>query len=298
MPHTARGWKGDVTMDCPSVTAWRVARHRARHQVLEKGAVFADPLAIAMVGGDEAALAAPDGTPAERHFRLFLAIRSRIVQDMLARAVQRGMRQAVVLGAGLDTLGLRNPHAACGVRVFEVDRPAMQDWKRGHIARAGLAVPDSLAFVPVDFERDSLLACLAHAGFDVGMPAFFSWLGVVPYLTRVGIENTLRFVARVPQAEIVFDYGEPVENYTGAHALRMAERARFVALAGEPWLSRFNPTDLHAMLRDTGFATFTDYDRAGIAAYFGWPVPAATGAGPHVVVAHARQGCAVAGPER
>ncbi|ATU72388.1 Putative S-adenosyl-L-methionine-dependent methyltransferase yktD [Gluconacetobacter sp. SXCC-1] len=271
---------------CPSVTAWRVARHRARHQLLERGAVFTDPLAIRIMGAEGETLATAGDGPGEKGLRLFMAIRSRIAEDRLAHAVRRGVRQAVVLGGGVDTFGLRNPYERHGLGVFEVDRPVMQDWKRRHLARMGLLVPRSLTYVPVDFAQDSLRAGLVNAGFDPGQPAFFSWLGVVPYLTRADIGQTLRFVSGIPDAEIVFDYGEPVENYHGDHRKRMEARGRFVASVGEPWLSRFSPVAMHAMLRDAGFNAITDYDRAGLSAYFGWPVSrSGPEAGPHVMVA-------------
>jgi methyltransferase (TIGR00027 family) len=115
--------------------------------------------------------------------------------------------------AGLDTFGLRNPHASLGVRVFEVDNPATQAWKRERLKHAGLANPASLIFVPVDFERQSLADDLATAGFHANRAAFFQWLGVVPYLTREAVSLTLDFIAGVPESEVVFDYGEPFENY-------------------------------------------------------------------------------------
>ncbi|KXV68809.1 SAM-dependent methyltransferase [Acetobacter malorum] len=273
-----------MTDKCPSVTAWRVARHRAKHQLLENGIVFSDPLAIPVLGEDAESLKAEEERSGEKNFRLFMAIRSRIAEDKLATAVQRGVQQAIIMGGGVDTFGLRNPHENSGLTVFEVDRPLMQNWKRRHLARTGLKVPESLTFVPVDFERDSLSTCLMKAGFDSTKPAFFSWLGVVPYLTRESIENTLRFVASIPGSEIVFDYGEPIENYEGQHRRLMEERGAFVASVGEPWLSRFNPAEIHAILLKAGFNNVTDYDRNGISSYFGWPAkPSNSKASPHVI---------------
>jgi methyltransferase (TIGR00027 family) len=167
-----------------------------------------------------------------------------------------------VLGAGLDTFSLRNPHAGLGVRVFEVDYPATQDWKRERLKQAGLAIPDALTFAPVDFERQSLADGLAAAGFAIDRPAFFQWLGVVPYLTRDAISLTLDFIAAVPDSEVVFDYAEPFENYPDdrrAGVMAIAERA---AARGEPWLSLFDPADLSAMLRDKGFAAVEDLGMA------------------------------------
>ena len=104
-----------------------------------------------------------------------------------------------MLGAGLDTFSLRNPFAGQGVRVFEVDYPATQAWKREQLAQASLAVPASLTFAPVDFEALSLREGLASAGFERDRPAFFQWLGVVPYLTREAISVTLEFIATIPE---------------------------------------------------------------------------------------------------
>jgi len=271
-------------MDCPSVTAWRVARHRAKHQLTEKGFVFTDPLAIRILGEDGETLSTEEDKPGEKSFRLFMAIRSRIAEDKLSQAVQRGINQAVIMGGGVDTFGLRNPHENSGLAVFEVDRPIMQNWKRQHLAQVGITPPQSLTFVPVDFEQDSLRSCLIRAGFDPNKPTFFSWLGVVPYLTHESIKNTLHFIASIPKAEIVFDYGEPIENYTGDHKKLMEERSNFVSSVGEPWLSRFNPKEMHKILKDSGFNNITDYDKDGISYYFGWPIKEkGSKASPHVI---------------
>jgi len=271
-------------MDCPSVTAWRVARHRAKHQLTEKGFIFTDPLAIRILGEDGKTLSTEEDKPGEKSFRLFMAIRSRIAEDKLSQAVQRGIKQAVIMGGGVDTFGLRNPHENSGLTVFEVDRPLMQNWKRQHLTREGITPPQSLTFVPVDFEQDSLRSCLIHAGFNPNKPAFFSWLGVVPYLTRESIEKTLRFIAGIPDAEVVFDYGEPIENYDGNQRKLMEERSKLVSSVGEPWLSRFNPKEMHKILSNSGFYNITDYDRDGISSYFGWPAKETQSkASPHVI---------------
>jgi methyltransferase (TIGR00027 family) len=124
----------------------------------------------------------------------FVAARSRYAEDQLAQAVEQRVAQYVVLGAGLDTFAYRNPHAAY-LRVFEVDRPATQAWKLERLQAAGIAVPPELQFVPVDFERQTLATGLEQGGFDSGSPAFLSWLGVTPYLTRESCMATLRFIA-------------------------------------------------------------------------------------------------------
>jgi Leucine carboxyl methyltransferase len=140
----------------PSKTARGAAAYRAIHQTLEEGSIFRDPIASRIL--DDETLANLDqiaADPSQRPMRLFVAARSRFSEDVLSANVARGVRQIVVLGAGLDTFSLRNPHAGEGVRVFEVDYRATQDWKRERLKQAGLAMPASLTFAPVDFERQS-----------------------------------------------------------------------------------------------------------------------------------------------
>jgi len=239
----------------PSRTALAAAGHRAAHQLLEGGRVFTDPLAMAILGVPTAELMRADlRAPATRGMRLFIAARSRFAEDSLASAVARGVRQYVVLGAGLDTFAHRNPFEAAGLRVFEVDHPATQAWKKQRLADAGLQSPASLTFAPVDFERETLADGLTAAGFDAAAPAFFAWLGVVVYLTREAVAETLKFIAGVPGAEVVFDYGEPPSAFSegGQRSVQLA-RAQRAAAMGEPWITRFSPSEIQSMLRGLGF---------------------------------------------
>lgn len=273
-------------MDCPSTTAWRVAQHRAKHQILDRGTIFPDPLACPILGLDEQDPHLTQDQPGEKSFRSFLAIRSRIAEDKLANAVKRGTKQVVILGGGLETLGLRGPCSHKNVTFFEVDSPAMHVWKQRHLARLGLCVPSSLIFVSVDFETGTLIEDLITAGINTTQPVFFSWLGVVPYLSCSSIENTLQSAAIFPDSEIVFDYGEPIENYSGHHRALMEKRSKLVESFGEPWISRFQPEEMHSLLQNTGFDDILDFDRNRIASYFGWPpVHATQKASPHVVCA-------------
>ncbi len=208
--------------------------------------------------------------------RLFIAARSRFAEDSLAAAVARGVTQAVVLGAGLDTLALRHPHR--DLRVFEVDHPATQAWKRARLAAAGLDMPASLTLAPVDFEHGTLAVGLAQAGFDAGAPAFFAWLGVVPYLTTEAVIATLAFIASVPSAEVVFDYSVPRALLTPARGARAEAMGARVAAAGEPWLSHFDPAALAEQLRALGFADVEDLGPGDIRTPF-LGAPASSGGG-------------------
>lgn len=249
----------------PSRTAFGAAALRAAHQS-DPNPIFVDPLA-AQILGDEAL---PDRAWDQSRLRLFIAVRHRFAEDALAAAVARGTRQVVVLGAGLDTFAYRNPFPDS--RVFEVDHPATGAWKREQLAETGIAVPLNVTYVAVDFERDSLLDRLVEAGFDAGQPAFFVWLGVVPYLSNDAIRSTLQVVASVPDGEVAFDYIRPVDR---APELARADRQSLeenVAGVGEPLQVGLEPAELHAILTELGFDDVEDLGRREIRSrYLGVP---------------------------
>jgi methyltransferase (TIGR00027 family) len=238
----------------PSRTALSAAMHRAAHQVIENGAIFTDPLAIPIIGREAATRLAEWGnTPGRRAMRLFIAARSRFAEQKLTEAVAR---QVVIVGAGLDTFALRNPHA--DVAAYEIDHPATQAWKRERIDEAGLSVPQTVRFTPVDFERQTLGEGLADSGFDKSQPAFFVWLGVVPYLTETAIFQTLGFVATVPGAEIVFDYANPPDQLAPAMRAYRDAQAERAAAVGEPWISYFDSAELAKRLTALGAVETND----------------------------------------
>ena len=269
----------------PSRTALGAAAYRAAHQIVDGGAIFADPFAHGILGAEgDPFLAVFTTDPAQKPMMMFMAARSRFGEDSLAAAVDRGTRQVVVLGAGLDTFCLRNPQAKNGLHVFELDHPATQAWKRRRLDETGCAAPASTTFVPVDFESQRLGVRLEDAGFRSNEPAFFLWLGVVPYLREAAISATLRYIAGIPDAEVVFDYSEPLENYPPERRARVAELGRRTAEVGEPLLSHFNPADIARELETLGFAEIEDLDLNAIAVRYLDRVPSETQvAGPHVI---------------
>lgn len=270
----------------PSRTALGAAGYRAAHQLLEGGKVFADPLARTILGeAADAIIANLSADPAQQPIRIFMASRSRFAEDCLGAAVSRGVRQAVVLGAGLDTFALRNPYSELGLRVFEVDHPATQAWKLRRLAEVGLAIPASLSFAAVDFESEDLSQGLIDAGFKPDRPAFFIWLGVVPYLGRAAIATTLRHIASVPESEVVFDYSEPLENYPPERRDEIVAVGARTAENGEPWLSHFDPGEIAQELRGHGFQDLEDLGIAQMAVrYLGAPAGGPKGGpGPHVI---------------
>jgi methyltransferase (TIGR00027 family) len=254
----------------PSRTALMVARQRAAHQVLDHGSILNDPFAMRILREDEKdVLQFASAHPLASIGRLFTAARSRIAEDALSTGVERGIRQIVILGAGLDTFALRNPHGDRQIQIYEVDHPATQAWKLERLAEAQIALPPSLVFVPVDFERDDLREKLVTAGFQRNSRAFFTWLGVVPYLTQDAIGRTLDYMSSIPNSEVVFDYMEPAEAFSDE--LRQLEKQRSEQLEkiGEGLGSRFEPAGIAAILRSHGFCDLSDTSFQQIASRFG-----------------------------
>jgi methyltransferase (TIGR00027 family) len=260
----------------PSRTAQGAALHRAAHQLLDRPLVFEDPLVLKMVGQEaEAALrsgADPHAAAERKGLRAFLVVRSRYSEDCLAEAYASGLRQYVLLGAGLDTFAYRATSKYPDLKIFEVDHPTTQAWKHERLAQEAIVVPPSVVYAPVNFERETLAQGLLRASFDTREPALFAWLGVVPYLTEEAVKATLAFIAgtMTKGSAVIFDYAEPVDRHDSA-----AERAAFqamaerVAQAGEPFLSFYDPQELSRALKAMGFSETRDLGGAELnARYF------------------------------
>jgi methyltransferase (TIGR00027 family) len=257
----------------PSTTAILAAMTRASHLFLDDDPkIFQDPLALGLSGMEnEAALRATLGeihseiarqsTPEfakkfPKYNRANITLRQRYAEDELGKALERGVKQYVILGAGLDSFAYRRPDL---VRVFEVDHPSTQEWKRARLQELNVARPSNLTFVPVDFERQTLAAALRASGHRSELPTFFSWLGVTMYLTEAAIFETLRYVAALaPGSEIVFQYylSESLLNEEGRHRLAMYKAV--AAARGEPFVSFFEPTDLGSRVKELGFSQVED----------------------------------------
>ncbi|HEY2432849.1 MAG TPA: class I SAM-dependent methyltransferase [Vicinamibacterales bacterium] len=248
-----------------SRTAWRVAVRRAEHQLLDRPLVLDDPIAVPILGGDTAAALRENPSAFERgpfdvYLRAFMVARARFAEDHLDAARDRGVRQYVILGAGLDTFAYRQGRVEPPLTIWEIDRPETQVWKQARLAAGGIPVPANLRFVAVDFENDVLPEALARAGFDPAAGAVFAWLGVTMYLTPEAIDRTLRAVAAAVGAcgGIAFDYA------MDRALMSPAGRAAFDALAarvervGEPWRTTFDPTALASRLGTLGFGAVED----------------------------------------
>lgn len=243
----------------PSRSALRVASLRAAHQLLDEPLVLLDPIALPLLGASTEAALREDpfqlNDPMSRGLRSVLVARSRFVEDELVRCVPAGVRQYVVLGAGLDTFAYRNPYLDEGLRVFEVDHPGTQRWKQQLLAEAGIDVPASLTFVPVDFERDDLGGALRQAGFRPDLPACVSWMGVTMYLSADAVLATLSTMAGFAAGScLCFDYRVPATMLNPIERVIGEVIGMQAAAIGEPWLSSFDPERLQSQLRGLGFS--------------------------------------------
>jgi methyltransferase (TIGR00027 family) len=252
-----------MTTPSASRTARGVALLRAAHRIIDDPPPLLDDTVIGkLLGADveQRVRARVDDlqSPTVRGLRSHVLLRSRFAEDSLAGATDDGIRQYVVLGAGLDTFAYRQPDWAHALSIVEVDQPASQADKRAALASAGIVVPQNVRYANVDFERETLAAGLERCGVAMDEPTFFSWLGVTMYLTREAIEAVLRTVVRFPKTSaIVLTFSQPRAEDDHARA----ELAESSAALGEPWVTYFTPVEIGALLRDVGFSSVAFLER-------------------------------------
>jgi methyltransferase (TIGR00027 family) len=233
---------------------------RAAHQVLDdEPKILQDPLAVTLFGGNTKELIYADLEHLQskylRSARTFAVLRSRYVDDELSGAIDAGIGQYVILGAGLDTSPYRPSHASQALAVFEVDHPDTQRWKLEKLSQADIRVPANLRHVAIDFERQTLADELAANGFDSNVPTFFSWLGVTYYLRPKSVFDTFRFVAKMPPgSQIVFDFTLADSELDAEGLQAYAIISQHLNRHGEPWLARFAPGTLEDDLKNLGFS--------------------------------------------
>lgn len=262
-----------------SITALMSAFGRAFHAENEEHPVFADHLAKNLMTEEEYAAVQgyilggaqffePEIVPAEQtpkellrklintHIALSPLCRAAYTEKALKTAVLTGTKQYAILGAGLDTFAFREPAFLSKYRVFEVDHPLTQADKLERITRAGWTVLDNLAFVPVDFTKDSLAERLIAAGFDPSVKSFFSWLGVTYYLSAEAIDTMLSALSSLcaDGSTLVFDY--PDENFFNAPEKRVQNTVMMAKAGGEPMQSAFSYSELEKLLEMHGFLIY------------------------------------------
>src|SRR5208282_4352387 len=243
-----------------SRTALGVAVLRAVHQLLDdEPKILHDPIAVRLLDAD--VLQQIQSNPARAHepltkgLRAHLVLRSRYAEERMAQAVQRGVRQCVILGAGFDTFAYRQPDCAHSLRIYEVDHRATQEDKRRRLESAGIPVPANLEFVAIDFESVSLREGLQTSTLNFSEPAFFSCLGVLVYLSREAADAIFQLVAAFPaRSEIVFTFSTPDSSLVDKDAVNRAFLAGLVTSLGEPFQTHFDAETLTTDLRTLGFS--------------------------------------------
>ncbi len=247
----------DANEPMPDSTAARVALWRALH--LEADApphVLEDDIGLRLLAPDKDWRSRGDMDPQfTRPFRASIVARARFIEDLVVEQAGRGLEQYVILGAGLDSFAQRRPEIASGLKVFEVDPPGPQAWKRRRLAELGLGVPDWLRFVPVDFEAGgSWRDGLAAAGFDAGKPATVVSTGVSMYLTREANAATLREVsAFAPGSTFAMSFLLPLDMADAEVRPGLEMAAKGARASGTPFISFFTPPDIVALAREAGF---------------------------------------------
>ncbi len=256
--------------DKPSVTAFFVSMAKAVHLILDdEPKIFEDQFALSLIGQQFESILKSFQTPQAKFERSGILCRSRYTEDLLYEAISRGVRQYVILGAGLDSFAYQNTDLSDRLRVFEVDHPAGQEWKRKRIKEAGISIPKNVSFVPIDFELQSLEEGLAQGGYTPNDPTFFSWLGVTYYLTVDAVFNTLQYVATsaAPDSEIVFDYMFPNSMLSGDELEERKYFRKRRGKEGEPVISTFPPDYMVSKLKEIGFDQIDEIDRKKVKDY-------------------------------
>ncbi len=189
--------------------------------------------------------------------RALVVVRQRYTEDELISALDRGVSQYVILGAGLDSFAFRRRDLENNLRIFEVDHPATQEWKKARLHTLGIIPPHNLTFVPLDFEKQMLNDELYAHGLRKDIPAFFSWLGVTQYLTEAAVFQTLnQVVSATSKCEMVFEY-VLVDSLLSANETEIVADIR--AMPEEPWMSQFDPSTLIKQLKEMGFTKVSDF---------------------------------------
>jgi methyltransferase (TIGR00027 family) len=253
----------------PSQTAIYTALLPAAHDLLDDAPkILADPFArdLVRLASDQALLDALKVFPIRAdhlpRMRMLMSVRSRYVEDELGLAVERGISQYVMLGAGLDSFAFRRPDLMRMLHVFEVDHPASQSWKRGRVMELGIAVPPTLHYVPIDFERATLSSGLAAGGVSCTEKTFYALPGVTQYLSHKAVLNTLKQIASAGArgSELVAQFVVPAGSLSPEESEIVDAEANRAASVGEPWISYFTPEDVEFHLRQIGFEDIVHFD--------------------------------------
>jgi methyltransferase (TIGR00027 family) len=252
----------------PDSTAVRVALWRALHvQIDPPPRVFEDEIGLKLAAPDDDWHRRPDMNPrGTSRARASIVARARFIEDLVLEAGHR-VSQYVILGAGLDTFAQRRPEIASRLRIFEVDQPGPQAWKRQRLIELGFGIPEWLRLVPVDFEAgEAWWERLVSAGFDAGQPTIVASAGVSMYLTKASITATMRHVAALPPGStLVMTFAVPVELVEREELPLRQATEKGAQASGTPWISFFTGPEIVALARESGFREARHVSSASLA---------------------------------
>jgi methyltransferase (TIGR00027 family) len=262
----------------PVSTFEGAAARRAAHARYERPPVFDDTWALKLLSARTRWVVripalyrrfrVPGQARSDGFFALALAS-FRLTDDLVAAAVARGVRQYLILSAGMDSFGLRRTDLRPPLRVFELDHPAPQAIKRRRIERAVGSWPADLELVPIDFETTTIEDALAASSFDSDQPAVASWLNSIAYLSEAATTASLQGLARVlaPGSQLIFNY-PPAVKLTDEQKAAMKALRTSVASRGEPFRDVYEPARMVAIVEDCGFVVEEHLTEADLAARF------------------------------
>lgn len=252
----------------PDHTAIRVALWRAMHAELDsKPLVIDDTIGLKLAAPDESWKQRPDMHPeGTKGYRASIVGRARFIEDLVDQKMNEGVYQYVILGAGLDSFVQRNPGLTSKLKVFEIDEPATQAWKKERLEKLGYKIPENLHFVPVDFESgESWLEKLEASGFDNTKPSIIASTGVAMYLTKEANLSTWKKIASLaPGSVYAMTFMLPPELVEAEDRGPYEFVMKRAAEAGTPFLSLFSPSDVLDLAKQAGFKTVKHVSRLDI----------------------------------
>jgi methyltransferase (TIGR00027 family) len=252
----------------PDNTAVRTALWRALHvQADAPPHVLEDEVGLKLVAPDDGWQNRPDMSSFTRPFQAAILARARFIDDLVEDQASRGVGQYVLLGAGLDSFAQRKPELASKLRVFELDQPESQEWKRQRLLATGFGIANHLKLVPVDFEAgDNWLERLVASGFNPKQPVVVTSTGVSMYLTKDAIMTTLRQIATFASGStFVMSFLCPIEMLEPEIRVGVERAAEGARASGTPWVSFFKPEEIMALAREVGFKKVQHVSAAALA---------------------------------
>jgi len=230
-----------MTTKQPDNTALRTALWRALHVLTDdKPYIIEDNIGYELIKPEKDWQERPDMKYTKR-LRASIVARARFIEDAAKAEIAKGIKQYVLLGAGLDSFAQRNTAISTHVDIYEIDRPDTLAWKEEKLIEHGFKIHDNHHFVPVDFENSSWWDQLIDMGFQVNVPTFVSCTGVTLYLTKEAIIDTLKkMILLASGSTIAIAFYLPIEQLDEEDQPLLEMAIKGAAASGTPFVSFFS----------------------------------------------------------